>query len=168
MTVHSIRRSAAACVLALAVASPVAAQKGDAAGCPPQPGTRSICFAHIEADYGVLRSGDVLVTERYTVRFNGDWNGVTRELIARATRHDLRADSVRQDSADRSFRDVEIEVLGATDASGTPLRVEQESTGDGVMLRIWVPNARDAERVVVLSYRIENGVTFFAEHDEFY
>ena len=160
------RLVAAAALLAVAATS-LAAQKRGAGGCPPE-ATRSICYSRIEADYSVLRSGDVFVTERFTVRFNGDWNGITRELIARATRHDFRPDSVREADPDTRYREVEIEVLGATDAAGTPLRIEQEQSSDEILLRIWVPNAQDAERVVVLSYRIEDGVTFFAEHDEFY
>ncbi|HEX6588213.1 MAG TPA: DUF2207 domain-containing protein [Longimicrobiales bacterium] len=158
----------AALLLLAAAVSPLAAQKGAApGGCAPE-NARTICYSRIEAEYAVSRRGHVDVTERYTVRFNGDWNGITRELIARATAHDFRDDRVREDDPDRSFRHVDIDVRGATDASGTPLRVEEERSGDDIQLRIWVPDARDAERTVVLRYRIHEGVTFFAKHDEFY
>ena len=164
-------RRAARCVALVALlafgALPAVAQKGGVVRCAPE-ATRSICYSRIEADYSVTRSGDVLVQERFTVRFNGEWNGITRELVGRATRHDLRPDSVREADPDRSFRDVTIAVGGATDASGTPLRVDEERSGGDMMLRIWVPNAHDAERVVVLRYRIEAGVTFFDRHDELY
>lgn len=164
---HFARHHALAVLLTAAAATPLAAQKGGAAGCLPEQ-FRSICYTRIEADYGVARSGDVHVTERFTVRFNGQWNGITRELIARATEHDLRADPEREATPNRDFRDVDIVVLGATDASGTALRVEEERSGGDILLRIWVPGAQDAERTVELRYRIEEGVTFFAEHDEFY
>lgn len=161
-----MRCVAAVGLLALA-ALPAVAQKGGVVRCAPE-AMRSICYSRIEADYSVTRGGDVLVQERFTVRFNGDWNGITRELVGRATRHDFRPDSVREADPDRTYRDVRIEVLGATDASGTPLRVDEERSGGDMMLRIWVPNAHDAERVVVLRYRIEEGVTFFDRHDELY
>src|ERR1044071_3817396 len=98
-----------------APSSPLNAQSP---GCPPEPGNRSICFSRIDAEYNVLRSGDVMVTETFTVRFNGDWNGMTRELVRRATEHDSRPAAERDADPDRSFRDVDIEVLGATDDAG--------------------------------------------------
>ena len=137
-------------------------------GCPPEPGNRSICFSRIEAQYDVLRSGDVMVTETFTVRFNGDWNGMTRELVRRATEHDSRPASERDPNPDRSFREVDIEVLGATDDAGNELEIEEEGSGEYRMLKIWVPGANDAERTVVLRYRIDDGVTFYDDHDEFY
>ena len=170
--------------LPLAGPAPVAAQKaaagatggvkaptstGALASASRSQGGRAISFPRIEATYTVLRSGDVLVTERLTVRFDGSWNGVERQLRERATRHDMRPDEEREADPDRGDRDVDIEVLGATDADGNELRVESERrSGDYVGVRVWVPGASDAERVVVLRYRIERGVTFFANHDEFY
>ena len=173
-------RRLAAWLAAFLLAAPLEAQKQAAspprtsapasqdAGCPADPGNRSICFSRIEAEYSILRSGDVMVTERHTVRFNGEWNGMTRELVGRATLHDFR-DAEERDASPRSgYRDVDIEVLGATDAEANELRIETERSGADLLLRIWVPGATDAERTVILRYRIEDGVTFFADRDEFY
>ena len=136
-------------------------------GCPAS-SERSICFSRIDAEYNVLRSGDVMVTERFTVRFNGDWNGMTRELIQRATSHDYRSAEECRARPPSGYRDVDIDVEGAVNHNGEALQIDEESTSDGVNLRIWVPGARDAERIVVLRYRIQEGVTFICGHDEFY
>lgn len=117
---------------------------------------RSVCFVRIAAEYSILRSGDVMVAESLTVRFEGDWNGVERVLVERAAR------------ATRGHRAIDIDVLGGTDARGNELRTETERDGDEVTIRVWVPGAIDATHTVVLRYRIRDGVTFFDDHDELY
>lgn len=136
--------------------------------CDIAPGTRAVCFQRVAAEYNILRRGDVMVTESLTVRFAGQWNGVERMLRERATAHDLRSASERGAGGSTGYRHVDIDVLGATDAAGNELRTETEASGNTIAVRVWVPGAKDVTRTVVLRYRISDGVTFFAEHDEFY
>ena len=61
-----------------------------------------------------------------------------------------------------------------TDENGRPLRVEYESTRAQQRLSIYVPDARDATRTVVIHYEVANAIRFFPEesssgfHDELY
>lgn len=117
---------------------------------------RQIHIRHMEVQYNALRSGRVEVTETFRVRFDGQWNGLERVLEARAAR------------ADGGTRRVDLDVRGASDGDGDALRTETDRSGSTLTVRVWVPGARDADRTVVLRYRIDDGITFFDDHDEFY
>ncbi|MGI9140925.1 MAG: DUF2207 domain-containing protein [Gemmatimonadaceae bacterium] len=115
---------------------------------------KSIRLAEFDAVLEVGADGVMDVTERLTVAFTGQWNGIVREL------------SLRHNTAQgRSVR-LDLEVGEITDSAGSPLRVERES-GDGTRkLRIYVPGARDAERQVVIRYRVSNAIRFFYEDSD--
>jgi uncharacterized membrane protein YgcG len=61
-----------------------------------------------------------------------------------------------------------LDLQGATDEDGQPLRVEASRERHYIKYKIWVPGALDATRTVVLRYRATNGLRFFEEHDELY
>ncbi|MBI2614619.1 MAG: DUF2207 domain-containing protein, partial [Gemmatimonadetes bacterium] len=48
------------------------------------------------------------------------------------------------------------------------LRVESSRERHYIKYKIWVPDAQDATRTVVLRYRAANGLRFFEDHDELY
>ena len=50
-----------------------------------------------------------------------------------------------------------------TDAAGERLRVEEESKDNGWTrgLRIWIPGASDADRQIIIRYRVTNAIRFF-------
>ncbi|CAN5713667.1 hypothetical protein BH23GEM1_BH23GEM1_03520 [soil metagenome] len=115
---------------------------------------QSIRLAEFDAVLEVGADGVMDVTERLTVAFTGQWNGIVREL------------SLQHNTAQgRSVR-LDLDVGEITDAVGSPLRVERES-GDGTRkLRIYVPGARDAERQIVIRYRVSNAIRFFYEDSD--
>ncbi|MEX2178461.1 MAG: DUF2207 domain-containing protein [Gemmatimonadaceae bacterium] len=115
---------------------------------------RSIRLSEFDAVLEVGADGVMDVTERLTVAFTGQWNGIVREL------------SLQHNTAQgRSVR-LDLDIGEITDGAGQPLRVERES-GDGTRkLRIYVPGARDAERLVVIRYRVTNAIRFFYEDSD--
>jgi len=153
-----MRRFAARAALALAVALAALAA-------PATAQQRSMRIEHFDARYEILRSGDVDVTETLRVRFDGEWNGVERILVARVADPDT---TIEREPGQGAYRRTTIEVDDATDAAGTPLRTETNRSGENVTVRAWVPGARDATRTVVFRYTIEDGVGFTGRHDEFY
>lgn len=123
---------------------------------------RSIRLSEFDAVLEVGSDGVLDVTERLTVEFKGEWNGIVRIL------------SLRHNTAQGRSTKLDLEIGQITDGAGQPLRVERED-GDGAQrLRIYVPGATDAERKVVIRYRVTNAIRFFyadsdaGELDELY
>ena len=114
---------------------------------------------HIEqfdAEIVVLSSGTTTVTERITARFDGEWNGLYRSIpVNYRTPQQL------------NYR-LRLELESATEPDGSTLRVESSLENGARKYKIWVPNARDVTRTIVLRYRVLNGIRFFENHDELY
>lgn len=123
----------------LLAATPAAGQEG-----------RSLVLQDFAADIQVRPDGSIGVNETLRVRFDGSWNGVFRDLSLR-----------HRTAAGRSER-LALDVVGVTDAAGNPLRYETERPdGETRRLRIWVPDAEDATRTVVIRYTVRNALRFF-------
>lgn len=115
---------------------------------------RSIRLTDFDAVLEVGADGVMDVTERLTVAFTGQWNGIVREL------------SLQHNTAQGRAVRLDLDVGEITDAAGSPLRVERES-GDGTRkLRIYVPGTMDAERQIVIRYRVSNAIRFFYEDSD--
>ncbi|MEX1185687.1 MAG: DUF2207 domain-containing protein [Gemmatimonadaceae bacterium] len=115
---------------------------------------RSIRLSEFDAVLEVGADGVMDVTERLTVAFSGQWNGIVREL------------SLRHNTAQGRAVRLDLDVGEITDGAGSPLHVERES-GDGTRkLRIYVPGAADAERLVVIRYRVSNAIRFFYDDSD--
>jgi hypothetical protein len=117
---------------------------------------RSLDIRDMHAQIVVSPSGRVSVTERFDVRFNGSWNGIYRTIPVEY-----------HTNAGLNYT-LRLDVTSVTDGDGTPLRHEIERAGGSRRIKMWVPGATDASRTVVLSYRAENALRFFDEHDELY
>jgi uncharacterized membrane protein YgcG len=123
---------------------------------------RSLRVVEFDAVLEVGADGMLDVTERLTVEFKGQWNGVRRELL------------LRHNTAQGRRVKLDVDVGDITDAAGQPLRVEREREGELLVLRIYVPDNRDATRQVVIRYRVSNAIRFFyddssvGELDELY
>ena len=97
---------------------------------------RELTVERFDAVYRVLPSGDVEVTETLQLRFEGEWNGVLRDIVLR-----------QRDAYGRRVR-VGLDHVVVTDAANRTLEVERESADGGARrLRIYVPDAtrRDAD-----------------------
>ncbi|HEV2131151.1 MAG TPA: DUF2207 domain-containing protein, partial [Longimicrobiaceae bacterium] len=115
------------------------------------PPVRSLTLERFEADIHVLRDGGILVKEVLQVHFEGSWNGVYRSISLGHTNAQGRRERLR------------LSVRQVTDGSGNPLKYETERGGGQHKLKIWVPDAENATKTVVVEYRVENALRFFAQ-----
>lgn len=127
-----------------------------ALGRPETGEARSFVISRFDVQLSVLPSGELLVTETVSARFEGAWNGIERQIpveyhTPQGFNYTLRLDQVT-----------------ATDDQGAPLKLEPSRDRHYRNFRIWIPGATDATRTFVLSYRVQNGLKFFEEHDELY
>ena len=129
---------------ALCLAAPLGAQE------------RSLEIRSFDTRIVVEKDGTLDITERIDAHFTGSWNGIYR-VVPLSYRN----------SAGLNWS-VKIELVGATDGEGVPLRTETEFRNTKAKFKMWVPGANNASRSVVLHYRIRNGLRFFEEHDELY
>jgi hypothetical protein len=124
---------------------------------------RDITIRDYQSDVVVNRDGTTEVTETLRVYFEGSWNGIFRDL------------SLQHMTGQGRRTRLDVDVLGVTDGQGHGLTFAREKPESGVLrLRISVPGASDAERTVVIRYRVNNAVRYFfaadsgGAHDELY
>ena len=112
---------------------------------------RSIRIRTFDALLTVHTDGSLDVTEQLTIRFNGQWNGIVRDL------------SLKHNTAQGRRTKLDITVGYITDAEGRRLRVEEERKDAGWTraLRIWIPGASDADQTIIIRYRVANAIRFF-------
>ncbi|HZF74090.1 MAG TPA: DUF2207 domain-containing protein, partial [Gemmatimonadaceae bacterium] len=135
-----MRRALAVTGLILcALASPASAQG------------RSIRLKNFDALLTVHSDGALDVVETLTIRFDGDWNGLNRDL------------SLQHNSAQGRRTKLDVEDGPITDANGQPLVVEYSHIDRGWTRRyhIYIPGASDADRTIVIHYRVRNAIRFF-------
>ncbi len=135
---------ALALLLGLLGATPAAAQE------------RSLAIERFATTIRVNQDATLDIEEAIAARFTGKWNGIYRTV------------PVEYRTPQGFNWSVRLDLLGATDGSGQPLQVEANRERHYIKYKIWVPGAEDASRVVVLRYRVHNGLRFFEDHDELY
>ncbi|HJP86108.1 MAG TPA: DUF2207 domain-containing protein [Gemmatimonadaceae bacterium] len=112
----------------------------------------------------VNTDGSVSVVEQITIHFTGQWNGINRDLL------------LRHNTAQGRAVKLDVEDGPITDASGNPLQVEFQTQNSGWTRRfhIYIPGASDADRTVIIHYRLKNAIRYFlksspvGELDELY
>ena len=112
---------------------------------------RSLRIAEFDAVYEIGADGTLDVTEKITVEFKGEWNGLRRELL------------LRHNTAQGRGVRLDVDVGEITDGAGRPLTVERDTESGVLVLRIYVPDNRDATRQVIIRYRVSNAIRFFFE-----
>lgn len=110
-----------------------------------------ISLDRFEQDIVVRSDGSIQVQERLTIRFEGSWNGIERDLM-----------DAHETAEGRSAR-LRYRIEEITDAQGRELEVERSRISGGLRLRIWVPGAQDAVRQVLLRYEVEGALRFWTE-----
>jgi len=117
---------------------------------------RSITIEDFSVAIQVDESSTLEVTETIRLRFEGQWNGIQRSIpVASRTPNGL-------------THHIGLHLQDVSNERGQRLKVERRRHGDDVDLKIYVPNAANAVRTVVIRYRVENGLRFFEDHDELY
>jgi uncharacterized membrane protein YgcG len=117
---------------------------------------RSITLSRFAVEIQVLTDGDILVTETISPRFEGSWNGLERQI------------PVEYRTPQGFTYSVLLDPVSVTDERQQPLKYEVSRERHYKTFRIWIPGASDATRTVVLTYRVRNGLKYFADHDELY
>lgn len=130
--------------LLLALAHPAAAQSSDS----------TIAINSYDTELLVQLDGAVDVTEIIRFQFTGKWNGILRDL------------SLNHHTAEGKREKLRLEVVSVADERGQPLPVDhEEPDGWTRRLRIWIPGAHNAERTVVIRYRVQNAIRFYFAQD---
>lgn len=119
-------------------------------------GARSFVLSHFDVELQVMPSGDVLVTETISPRFEGAWNGIERLI------------PVEYHTPQGFNYTLLLDQVTVTSDQGTPLKLESSRERHYRNFKIWIPGATDATRTFVLKYRVRNGLKFFEDHDELY
>jgi uncharacterized membrane protein len=117
---------------------------------------RSIEIPRFHSRVVVEADGAIDVTETFTARFTGSWNGIYRTV------------PVKYRTPQGFNWTIRIDLVSATDDQGRDLRTESSRERHYLKYKIWVPGAQDAERTIVLRYKAHNALRFFEDHDELY
>ena len=118
--------------------------------------TRNWRIADFKDTIAISEEGTARVSEKITFVFVGPWHGIHRTIPIeypgpRGTNYTLYLD-----------------VRSVTDEAGTALKYDSSKSGADRDLKIYIPGAEDATRVVNIEYEVRNGVRYFDSHDEFY
>jgi hypothetical protein len=136
------RRAVAILLAALVFALPTAA--------------RELKIQNFESLVTVNRDGTLDVSETISANFIGEWHGIYRTIpIEYSTAQGL------------NYTLFLTDVL-ATDDSGNRLKLEISREGPNEKFKIYVPDAVNTSRTVVLHYHVLDGLRFFQDHDELY
>lgn len=142
-----LRHWAVACVLLLAAwlgeALPVAA--------------RQLVIQHFDERVTIAPDASIEVAEMIEVQFiGGPWHGIYRTIPTEYT------------APSGLNYTLFLQPLSVTDDNGQPLKYETSRQGRNLRFKIYVPDADDSTRTVVLRYRVLDAVRFFPDHDELY
>jgi hypothetical protein len=113
--------------------------------------SRSIRVRNFDALLSVHSDGSLDVTEQITIAFTGQWNGINRDL------------SLQHNTAQGRATKLDVTVGYVTDETGQRLRVEEQRADNGRTrrLHIYIPGANNADREIIIRYRVANAIRFF-------
>ena len=96
------------------------------------------------------------VTETIEANFIGEWHGLYRTI------------PIEYVTPQGFNYTLFVKLESASDAAGQPLKVESSRERHYLKWKIYVDDATDAVRTIILHYRVTNGLKFFEDHDELY
>jgi uncharacterized membrane protein YgcG len=118
--------------------------------------SRNWRIADFKDTIAISEDGSALVSERITLVFVGQWHGIHRTI------------PVEYPGPQGTNYTLYLDVKSVTDENGAKLKYESSRSGAYRDLKIYIPDAEDATRVVNIDYTVRNGVRYFDSHDEFY
>ena len=104
----------------------------------------------------VERDGSAVVTERITLRFDGEWHGIRRTI------------PIEYPGPNGTNYELFLKIMSVIDGNGGTLKYDSSTSNGARDLKIYIPDAVDATRTVEIVYRVRNGTRFFKDYDEFY
>jgi uncharacterized membrane protein len=119
-------------------------------------GARQLKIEKFSAEIFVQSDSTVDVTETIEANFIGAWHGLYRTIPI-------------QYVTPQGFNyTLFVKLESVTDASGQPLKVEPSRERHYLKWKIYVNDATDVVRTIIVHYRIANGLKYFEDHDELY
>src|SRR5882672_10157369 len=113
-------------------------------------------IADFKDTISINRDASTFVSEKITLVFVGQWHGIHRTI------------PVEYPGPHGTNYTLFVDVKSVTDESGNKLKYESSKSGDFRDLKIFIPDAQDATRVVNIVYAVRDGIRYFDDHDEFY
>jgi hypothetical protein len=104
----------------------------------------------------VEQDGSALVTERISVVFVGQFNGIFRKI------------PIEYPGPNGTNYELFLSLQSVTDGQGGKLKYESSVSDHERVLKIYIPGAEDTSRTVEITYLVRNGTRFFKDYDEFY
>jgi uncharacterized membrane protein YgcG len=104
----------------------------------------------------IAPDGAALVSEKITVAFVGQWHGIHRTI------------PVEYPGPQGTNYTLFLDVISVTDENGNKLKYDSSKSGNYRDLKIYIPDAVDATRVVNIDYKVRNSVRFFDNNNEGY
>jgi uncharacterized membrane protein len=117
---------------------------------------RQLKIQKFSAEVLVQQDSALNVTETIEANFIGSWHGLYRSIPI---------EYVTPQGFNYSLF---VKFDGATDAAGHSLKVESTRERHYLKWKIYVDDANDTVRTIVLHYRVTNGLKYFEDHDELY
>jgi uncharacterized short protein YbdD (DUF466 family) len=122
----------------------------------PAVAARQLKIQKFSAEIFVQSDAALDVTETIEANFIGSWHGLYRTIPV-------------EYATPQGFNyTLFVRFEGANDSAGQPLKVESSRDRHYLKWKIYVDDANDAVRTIVLRYRVSNGLKFFEDHDELY
>jgi uncharacterized membrane protein YgcG len=112
--------------------------------------------ADFQDNINVNRDGSAVVTERISLAFVGEWHGIHRTI------------PIEYPGPNGTNYELFLKVTSVTDGQGSKLKYESSTSNGERDLKIYIPDAVDATRIVEITYEVRNGTRFFKDYDEFY
>jgi uncharacterized membrane protein len=139
---RTLLRLAVGLVTVLALATPAAA--------------KSWRISNFQDNITVNNDGSAEVNETITLVFVGEWHGIHRTI------------PIEYPGPDGTNYQLFVDLKSVTDESGTKLKYDSSTSGANRDLKIYIPDAVNAKRIVQITYLVRNGTRFFDQYDEFY
>src|ERR1700722_2067306 len=117
---------------------------------------RSWRISYFSDNINVQENGSAVVSERITLVFDGEWHGIHRVI------------PIEYPGPRGTNFTLFLDVASVTDGNGNKLRYDSSTSNGYRDLKIYIPDAVDATRMVEIDYTVRNGSRFFDDHDEFY
>ena len=113
-------------------------------------------ISNFQDDITVNKDGSAIVVERITLVFVGEWHGIHRTI------------PIEYPGPNGTNYELFLKVKGVTGSDGEKLKYDSSTSHGARDLKIYIPDAVDATRVVEITYSVRNGTRFFKDYDEFY
>ena len=117
---------------------------------------RSYRVSNFNSTIHVDEDGSARIQEQITFTFSGAYQGVYRDI------------PLDYPGPAGSNYSIFLRVESITDESGGKLKYEKSTSAGLLKLKIYVPDAVNANRTVNIEYSVPNAMKFFDDYDEFY